>query len=400
MVEMEIKSMYRKPLQGNKPIEVRIDVTYKDGERVSVVYTPAMVPERYGTNPHQLFTLFAPKDYNFRVREAKPGKAFSLTNIEDSFWAAELLKFMDEPCCVVMKHENPCGAASNDDIIQSFLRAWYCDFRAAFGGVVGFNKPVTRELAQLMTEMKEGQNDKKEVKYFIEVIAAPDYEEGALNELEKRKDLRALLYENLDRIPKYIGDAAAPVIKTIGGMDSMLAFEDRFLTRIRRPEDFLLKEYTRSDGEKIINLGVVTEKSPTKEELENLRFSWYATAILRSNSTAIVKDGCLISPGTGQQARVASVVESIRKVDDLNRLAEEEGVADERRKIFDYSLKGSVLASEALFPYPDSVEAIGPRGITAIAQTGGSNRDEEVITAANKYNIAMIFTGERCFSHH
>src|SRR3989344_68057 len=162
---MEIESMYRRPLRGNKPVEVRIDVTYNNGEKASVVYIPATVPERYGTNPHQLFTLLVPKDYNFRVREAKSGKAFSLTNIEDSFWAAELLKFMDEPCCVVMKHENPCGAALSDDIIKSFLRAWYCDFRAAFGGVVGFNRPVTKELAQLMVEMVE-EDGKKSAKYF------------------------------------------------------------------------------------------------------------------------------------------------------------------------------------------------------------------------------------------
>lgn len=393
--------MYRRPLQGNKPDEVKIEITYKDGKSDSVVYVPAMIPERYGTNPHQLFALLVPKDYNFRVREAKPGKAFSLTNIEDSFWAAELLKFIDEPCCVVTKHLNPCGAALNDDMIKSFLMAWYCDFRAAYGGVVGFNKPVTKELAQLMVETVEDEDKKKSAKYFIEVIAAPDYEECALNELEKRKDLRALIYEGLDRIPKYAGDVAAPIIKTIGGMDGMLAFEDRFLTRIRKPEDFLLNEYTRSDGEKLTGLGVVTKKSPTRKELENLRFAWYATAILRSNSTAIVKDGCLISPGTGQQARIASVVESIRKVDDLNRLAEEEkSISDERRRIFDYSLEGSVLASEALFPYPDSVEAIGPRGITAIAQTGGSTRDAEVVEAANKHNLSMVFTGERCFSHH
>ena len=396
---MEIKSIYRKPLQGNKPVEVKIELKYEDGRNESVLYVPAMIPERYGTNPHQLFALLVPKDYNFKVREAKPGKAFSLTNIEDSFWATELLKYMDEPCCVVMKHENPCGAAASDDIIKSFLRAWYCDFRSAFGGVVGFNKPVTKELAQLMTEMVE-KGDKKVAKYFIEVVAAPEYEEGALSELERRKDLRALVYEGLDGVPKYLGDMAAPIIKTVGGMDGMIAFEDRFLTRIRCPEDFLLKEYTRPDGETIKGLGVVTEKSPTQKELEDLRFAWYATAVLRSNSTTIVKDECLISPGTGQQARVVSVVESIRKVDDLNKLTEEEDLSTERRKIFDYSLQGSVLASEALFPYPDSIEKIWPRGITAVAQTGGSNRDMQIISASNEHNLSMVFTGERCFSHH
>ncbi|MFH0832838.1 MAG: hypothetical protein V1900_03915 [Candidatus Aenigmatarchaeota archaeon] len=392
----EIKQQYRRPLQGNKPTHLTIEIEYQDGTKNKVDYVHAMIPERYGTNPHQLFTLLVPADYDFRVESVKSGKGgFSLTNIEDSFWAAELLKYMDEPTCVVMKHENPCGAAVSDDLEKAFMRAWYCDFVSAFGGVVGFNKPVTKELAQLMVEKS---NDK--TKYFIEVVAAPEYEQGAMAELDKRPDLRALLYKGLESMPKYDGDMAAPVIKAQGGIDGMLSFEDRFLSRIRKPDDFLAKEYTRSNGEKLTGLGVVTERAPTGKELSDLRFAWYAAAVLRSNATAIVKDGVLISPGTGKQARVYSVVDSIRKIDDFNTAAVKQDIAFERNKIFDYSTKGSVLASEALFPEPDSVDAIAPRDIKAVAQTGGSIKDKESIEAANKYGIAMVLTGERTFSHH
>jgi phosphoribosylaminoimidazolecarboxamide formyltransferase/IMP cyclohydrolase len=406
---MGIKSMYKRSLKGNKPVEVNIELVYQDGSRELVPYMPALVPERYGTNPHQLFALLVNKKYNFRVKSKKPGsKGFSFTNIEDSVWGAEFLKFIDKPCCIVMKHENPSGAASIDEkdigasignyMEEHFLRAWYCDFRAAFGSVVAFNRPPTKELAQLMIEKAP---DNKTRKYYIEVVAAPDFEEGAMGEFNKVETLRVLQYDGLDRLPKFDGDEAAPVLKTLPTMDDMLGFEDRYLTRITKPEDLLLKEYIRkSTNEKETGMGVVTQREPTKKELEDLLFGWYSVIPIRSNATAIVKNGCLISPGTGQQARVASVIDSVRKVEDLNRLAEKEGIADKRKEIFDYSLSGSVLASEALFPFPDSVEVIGPLGITAVVQPGGSERDADVVSAANKFNMSMTLTGERCFSHH
>src|SRR3989338_7431066 len=186
----EIKQMYRTAMSGNKPAEVRIRITYQDGTNNEIKYVPALVQERYGTNPHQLFTLLFPEDYNLRIKPVKSGKGgFSLTNIEDCFWAAELLKYLDKPACTVMKHLNPSGAAQNDSLESSFLKAWYCNFVSAFGGVVGFNKPVTRELAQLIVEKSDGK-----AKYFIEVLAAPGFEESAVAELEKRPDLRAVQY--------------------------------------------------------------------------------------------------------------------------------------------------------------------------------------------------------------
>lgn len=200
-------------------------------------------------------------------------------------------------------------------------------------------------------------------------------------------------------MPKYADDGAAPMIKTLGGIDGMLSFEDRYLTRIRKPEDLMATEAAR-DGEKIQGLGVVTRRQPTPSELRDLQIAWYAAYVLRSNAVAVVKDGVLIGPGTGQQDRVRSVRQAINRVNELHEQAKADGVAGTRNGIHDYSLYGAVLASEALFPFPDSIEAIAPTRIKAVAQTGGSVRDKEVIEAADKYGIAVIFTGERSFSHH
>lgn len=122
---------------------VRLEVAYQDGSTATVNYVPALISERYGSNPHQLFALLLPEDYNFRVREIKSGRGgFSATNIEDAFWAAELLKYFDEPACAVMKHLNPSGAAVSDDVAKAFLKAWWTDWVAAFGSVVGWNRPI------------------------------------------------------------------------------------------------------------------------------------------------------------------------------------------------------------------------------------------------------------------
>ncbi|MFA4819575.1 MAG: hypothetical protein WC613_01295 [Candidatus Aenigmatarchaeota archaeon] len=302
---MALKDMYRTALTGNKPVGVKLTITYEDGSSRDIDYTTAGITERYGTNPHQLFRLLVNDKYNFRVREVKTGKqGFSLTNVEDAVWATEFLKYCDGPACAVMKHENPCGgAAQSADVVSAFLKSWWVDWIAAFGSVVGFSRPITKELAQLLVEKNP---DGKTAKYFIEAVAAPGYEIGALDELAKRGDLRALEYDGFDKIPRYVGDTASPVIKTLPDADGMLSFEDRFLSRIRTDEDLLTPQITRGD-EVITGLGVVTKRHPTSQELRDLRYAWHAAYVLRSNAVAIFKDGVLISPGTGQQDRVRAV---------------------------------------------------------------------------------------------
>ncbi len=392
-----LKDMYRTALQGNKPVQVIIKIQYGDGSNQEVVYHPSQITERYGTNPHQLFRLLSGDSPKFSVRQVKEGKGgFSLTNIEDAYWAAEFLKYCDRPACAVMKHENPCGgAALGNDALDAFMKAWWVDWVAAFGSAVGFNYPITRELA---AELVEKATDGKTARYFIEAIAAPEFEEGSLGILQRRNDLRALKYEGLHDMPKYREDAAGPTLKTIGGLGDLLAFEDRFLTRIRTEEDFLVKEIIVNNER--VRVGVVTNAQPTQQQLRDLRCAWPAAYVLRSNAVAIFKDGVLISPGTGQQDRERAVRHAINRHKELGKIATVKGLADFRNSIFDYgNLDGAVLASEAFFPYRDSIDAIGNTGIGAVAETGGSTRDQEVIDAANEYGIAIVFTGERCFRH-
>lgn len=395
---MALKDMYRTALTGNKPVRARLTVTYEDGSERESNYGVAGITERYGTNPHQLFRLLLNDNYNFRVRELKIGKeGYSLTNIEDAVWATEFLKYCnDGTACAVMKHENPCGgAAVSSNVVDAFLKSWWVDWIAAFGSVVGFNVPITKELAKLLVEKNP---DGKTAKYFIEAVAAPGYEEGALDELAKRSDLRILEYEGFDKIPRYIGDSAAPVIKTLPDADGMLSFEDRFLSRIRTDEDLLVKKIIRGDKE-IEGLGVVSRRHPTVQELRNLRYAWHAAYVLRSNAVAIFKDGVLIGPGTGQQDRVRAVRYAIGRSHELRQEAEKLGLTETRDKIHDYNLNDAVLASEALFPYRDSMDAITDTPIKAVAETGGSTRDKESIEAADEHDITLIFTGERTFRH-
>jgi len=388
-----LRQMYRKPLEGNKPTAVSVRVVYQDGTELNLNYVPAGITERYGTNPNQLFGLLVPEQSSFRIRELKSGKGgFSLTNVEDTYWAAELLKYCQKPTAVIMKHENPCGAAQSDSLAESFLKAWYCDFVSAFGGAVGFNEPLDTEAAKLLVERLP---DDSGFKHYIEVVAAPEFEEGVVDILEQRKDLRVVRYEGFDSMPCYRGDVALPVLKTVGSMDDMLALEDRYLTRFRSPSDFLLREVDGKTG-----LGVVTELQPTRMELEDLLFAWYVSGVLRSNSVAIVKNGCVISPGTGKQARNFAVEDAIEKATRLYIESRSQGIGEYRNSIADYTPVGSVAASEALFPEPDSVIALSNAGIRVFAETGGSIKDNDIIKVANERNMVGIFTGERWFSHH
>lgn len=393
---MSLRGMYRKALEGNKPVSVRLSITYQDGTKQVVNYVPAGITERYGTNPNQLFALLVPEESSFRIREVKSGKGgFSLTNIEDTYWAAELLKYLDKPSAAVMKHLNPSGAAQSDNLAKSFLRAWYCDFVSAFGGVAGFNQSLDKETAEVMTErLHDGS-----FRYYIEVIAAPDFEDGVMDILQRRRDVRVVKYEGFDEMPCYAGDNALPIIKSIGDIQCMLALEDRYLTRMRKPEDLLVKEIERGN-ETIAGLGVVTKRQPTQRELEDLLFAWYVAGVLRSNSVAIVKNGCTISCGTGKQARNFAVDDAISKARRLSSEAVAQGVEDYRRNIPDYSLEGAVAASEALFPEPDSVYALADAGIKVFAETGGSVKDSDIIRVADEKDMSGIFTGERWFSHH
>src|SRR3989338_2352376 len=401
---MNLKDMYRTAAKPDRQcIGATLVMRFEspDGQSEETVNYSPLFDLKYGTNPNQPAQILVPSVYGFRVRELRsadrPAKGGpSLTNVEDTYWAAQTLKYFDEPAAAVMKHENASGIAVGADLRSAFLRAFYGDWIAAYGGSVCFNRQLDRETAELIAEQVE-RNDKKEFKRFIDIVAAPDFDEGVMPVLEKRRDVRIFKYEGVDRLPRFDGDEYSPCIKTIGGTNDMLAIEKPWLTVYRKPKH-LLEGHPRHSG-----TGVVTKRQPTDNELLDMYFGMLVAANLRSNGVALVKDQYSLSPGTGQQDRERALGQAMGRVSDLFSERFQQLNRDGLQDIFaahEYGFEGSVLASDGFLPFKDSVDLCAKKGIRAIVQHGGSVRDAEVITAADEHDIAMIFTGERSFSHH
>jgi len=343
---------------------------------------------RYGTNPHQAASFYRPKDSQGlpfgHLEQLKTGKSgLSETNYGDLNHGANIVKYFDRPACAVMKHLNPSGVAvqpantpccANESALKSvYLRARDADPVAAFGGTVVFNCTVDAATArEIMTSV-------------VEVVAAPDFEPEAIEILsdyetfKMNKEIRIIRLPNLMSLPKWIGDEAAPTIKVLA--DGSLVVAEPLLTGIKGPENLLPASTTHPQHGK-----VTVEKTPTSQQIDDLLFSWYVNLSVRSNGVVIAKNGVTLAVGTGQQDRVSAVRQAIQK-------------ARERFKGPE-TLEGAVLSSDAFFPFRDSVDTCAEAGIAAIIQPGGSVRDWESIQACNEHGIAMVFTGERCFSHH
>jgi phosphoribosylaminoimidazolecarboxamide formyltransferase/IMP cyclohydrolase len=244
---------------------------------------------------------------------------------------------------VVIKHTNPCGLSSHPDLAQAYQQAYSGDTVSAFGGIVGYNRPVTAAAAEAMSPV------------FYEVVVAPGYEPEALKILEKKRNMRVLEVDPSDRSSEAIPYDIRPIT---GGI------------LVQTPD--VIEEDPRS-------WKVVTDRTPSELEWQDLAFAWKAAKYVKSNAIVFAKDNTLVGMGAGQPNRVVSVHLSQR-------------IAGEKAR-------GSVLASDAFFPFPDNIELAAQAGVTAIVQPGGSIRDEEVIEAANKHGLAMLFTGVRHFRH-
>ncbi len=303
---------------------------------------------RYGENPHQQAAFYAEQtvtdrqDTGITWAEQLWGKELSFNNILDADAAWRAATDFAQATVAIVKHTNPCGLASHPDIDEAYRRAFSGDPVSAFGGIVACNRMVNLGMAQEMS-----QN-------FYEIVIAPDYETAALEELKRKKNLRILKTE-------------LPPATSTGYLD------------YRRVKGGLLVQTADILDEDISNLRTVTRRAPTQDELEDLMFAWRAVKHVKSNAIALVKDKTLVGMGAGQPNRVVSVFIAKAKAGEKS--------------------KGSVMASDAMFPFPDSVEQAAEGGVTAIIQPGGSIRDEDSIRAADKHNIAMVFTGIRHFLH-
>lgn len=305
---------------------------------------------RYGENPHQKGAFYINKNIqsgSMGSTKQLQGKALSYNNIADADAALECVKeFGDVPACVIVKHANPCGVALESNLELAYLKAFSTDPTSAFGGVIAFNDIVTTQLAETITE-----------KQFVEVIVAPDFEEGALKAFAAKKNLRVL---NCGAIP--MEEKPWQMLKKVNG--GLLVQDADILTL----QDSDLK--------------VVSKKQPTQDQLADLKFTWKVAKRVKSNAIVYGKNLMTIGVGAGQMSRVVSARIASMKAQDA-----------------DLRVTGSVMASDAFFPFRDGIDAAAASGVAAVIQPGGSIRDEEVIDAANEHNMVMIFTGIRHFNH-
>ncbi len=296
---------------------------------------------RYGENPHQEAYLYEnPLEKDGVVRaEVLQGKKMSYNNYLDADSVIKLISEFSNPCCAIVKHNNPSGVAVDDNLLQAYQKALKCDEEAAFGGIVAFNKKVDEKIASAIVE------------HFYEIVIAPEFSQEALKVFSKKKNLRVVKYEGIDQKKD---------IRSISGGYLNQDVDDKLYESIE----------------------VVSLRRPTEQELEDAIFAWKVAKWTKSNAIIIAKNSQTIGIGAGQVSRVDSLRSAIRKA-----------------KNFGHDLKDSVIASDAFFPFRDSIDIASVEGISGAIQPGGSIRDKEVIEAVNEHNMFMIFTHMRHFRH-
>ncbi|MEE9354621.1 MAG: bifunctional phosphoribosylaminoimidazolecarboxamide formyltransferase/IMP cyclohydrolase [Methylococcaceae bacterium] len=307
---------------------------------------------RYGENPHQQAAFY--KQYNvaaatLAAASQVQGKELSYNNIADSDTAFECVNaFTSRPACVIVKHANPCGVAYGDSFYEAYDRAYKTDPTSAFGGIIAFNGTVDAQTAKTIIDRQ-----------FVEVIIAPGFNDEAKNVLAAKKNIRVLICDESNQCS---GKIATQELKTISGG---LLVQEKDLGMIEAND-----------------LKTVSKRVPTEQELMDLLFAWKVAKFVKSNAIVYCKDQQTIGIGAGQMSRVYSArIAGIK--------AEDEGL----------QVSGSVMASDAFFPFRDGIDSAAKVGVTAVIQPGGSMRDEEVIAAADEHGMAMVFTDMRHFRH-
>jgi len=300
---------------------------------------------RYGENPGQRASFYVEhhKD-GIAALEKKGGKELSFNNLldlEGALFATD--PFVEETCCAIVKHTTPCGLATGTGALDAYKKALACDPVSAFGSVISFTVPVDDETAEAVSSL------------FVECVVAPKFSDGALEILGRKKNLRVL--------------------------EGRAQWRAHALDYKRVRGGFLAQERAERDAGRA-EWRVVTKRQPTETELGDLQFAWRAVGSVKSNAIVLARDGATIGIGAGQMSRVDAAFLSVHKA----RLAGND-------------TKGSVMGSDAFFPFRDGIEQAAEAGVSAIVQPGGSVRDEEVVQAADEYNIAMVFTGKRQFRH-
>jgi phosphoribosylaminoimidazolecarboxamide formyltransferase/IMP cyclohydrolase len=327
--------------------------SYEDfPEHLAIAYEKVL-DLSYGENPHQRAALYSEVGLRSHIlsRCSKlHGRALSFNNVLDLDSARALVSDFEQPACVIVKHNNPCGVAIGEDALEAYLKALACDPISAYGGVIAVNRPIGRELAEELH------------KNFVEVLSAPGYEDGALEVLQQKQAIRILCEEER----RQQDPSERDVKRVMGG----LLIQDR-----------------DGDPEPRQIMETVTGDEPTAQQWQDMLFAWTVCRRVRSNAIVLAKDGATLGIGAGQMSRVDSVRLAVEKC------REARGVEA------DNLLAGSALASDAFFPFADGPELAIQAGATLVIQPGGSKRDAEVIEACEKAGVAMVFTKHRHFRH-
>jgi phosphoribosylaminoimidazolecarboxamide formyltransferase / IMP cyclohydrolase len=306
-----------------------------------------MADLRYGENPHQAAAFYRdtrPAPGSLAGFRQLQGKALSYNNLADADAAWDCVRQFEEPACVIVKHANPCGVAVAQNPLVAYERAFQTDPTSAFGGIIAFNRPLDGDTAQAIVSRQ-----------FVEVVIAPEVTPAALRATAAKGNVRVL---------------EIPPASVTPGLD------------FKRIGGGLLVQDADTGSLAQVELRCVTERTPTEQETRDLRFAWQVAKFVKSNAIVYVRDQQTIGVGAGQMSRVYSAkIAGIKAADEGLRVP------------------GSVMASDAFFPFRDGIDAAAEAGITAVIQPGGSMRDQEVIAAANEHGIAMLFTGMRHFRH-
>ncbi|MBI2790392.1 MAG: bifunctional phosphoribosylaminoimidazolecarboxamide formyltransferase/IMP cyclohydrolase [Gammaproteobacteria bacterium] len=306
---------------------------------------------RYGENPHQQAAFYqenSPLPDSITGAVQLQGKALSYNNIQDADCALECVKDLMDSGCVIVKHANPCGVGIGKDALSAYEKAYACDPTSAFGGIIAFNKEIDEQLMKTIMD-----------KQFVEVLIAPNFSSNAIMIAKQKENCRLLQYQ-----PQHEKQQAIIQwdIKSVNGGILIQHKDNSNITTIAQQ--------------------IVSKRAPTKDELQDLLFSWHIVKYVKSNAIVFAKNGQTLGIGAGQMSRIFSTEIAALKAHEMG-----------------LNLAGAVMASDAFFPFKDNVEKAHELGITAIISPGGSKRDNEVIECANKLGIAMIFTQTRRFKH-
>ena len=417
MATKDFKSAYKTIMDDHFPPQM--EISFIDGAtRQTLIYEKASwvigneeKGLRYGENPGQEAAMYKLANGNLRlgdVETIQPGRYLATdmelvqsgkhpgkTNITDVDNALNILRYLTEkPCAIILKHNNPCGAAYGRTLAEAYDRANMADRVAAFGGAIALNRPCDMDTAKLIVEN------------YAEVVAAEDFEPGVLDLFAKKKNLRVVRIRNMARLREFIGRQFVEFKSLI---DGGVIVQWPFIPKTRAKADFLPAQTSYKGQDYKI------KRMPTDKEYEDLVFGWLVEAGVTSNSVLYVKDGATIAIGAGGQDRVGMAQYARDKayrnladrlcwdkhkipffnLTDAKEKVRIEAEVNERKG----GLIGSAMVSDAFFPFRDGVEVGIREGITSVIQPGGSDRDFEVIEACNEAHVAMVFTGQRSFRH-